>query len=94
MDPSRIIICKCENVTLKELIEAIDNGLTDLETLKRFLRIGMGPCQGLYCIPLIARELMIRTGKSFDEIFLPVNRPPINPVQFKYFIKINRVVDK
>ncbi|MEM0380779.1 MAG: (2Fe-2S)-binding protein [Desulfurococcaceae archaeon] len=94
MDPSRVIICKCENVTLKELIEAIDNGLTDLETLKRFLRIGMGPCQGLYCIPLIARELMIRTGKSFDEIFLPVNRPPINPVQFKYFIKINRVVDK
>ncbi len=87
MDPSKIIVCKCENVTLKDVIDAIEKGYTDLESLKRYLRIGMGPCQGLYCLPIVARELMRRTGKSFEEIFMPKNRPPITPIPFRYFLK-------
>ena len=94
MDPSKIIVCKCENVTLKDVIDAIEKGYTDLESLKRYLRIGMGPCQGLYCLPIVARELMKRTGKSFEEIFMPVNRPPINPVPMKYFLKKPEVIGR
>jgi len=87
MDTSRVIICKCENVSLKDLMEAIEKGYRDLESLKRYLRIGMGPCQGLYCLPLVARELMRATGKNFEEIFMPRNRPPVAPIQLKYFLK-------
>jgi len=87
MDTSRVIICKCENVSLKDLMEAIEKGYRDLESLKRYLRIGMGPCQGLYCLPLVARELMRVTGKSFEEIFMPRNRPPVAPIPLKYFLK-------
>ena len=86
MDPSKVIICKCENVTLKELIEAIEKGFSDLESIKRYLRVGMGPCQGLYCLTLVAREVIKRTGKSFEEVFMPINRPPINPIPLKYFL--------
>ncbi|RLG86368.1 MAG: (2Fe-2S)-binding protein, partial [Thermoprotei archaeon] len=48
-----IIICRCEDITLDDVEKAIENGYTDLESLKRVLRIGMGPCQGRTCIPLL-----------------------------------------
>jgi len=87
MDPSKVIICKCEGVTLKQLLDALEKGLSDLESLKRYLRIGMGPCQGLYCIPLAAREVAARTGKSIEELFIPPSRPPVTPIPLKYFLK-------
>lgn len=81
-----IIICRCENVTLDEIEKAIDEGFTDLESLKRKLRIGMGPCQGRTCIPLVARILARKLKKSPDELLIPTSRPPINPVPMKIFV--------
>lgn len=86
MDPRKVIICRCENVTLADVEDAINKGHTDLESLKRYLRIGMGPCQGSYCLVLAARILARRTGKNFEEIFMPPNRPPLAPVEIKYFL--------
>jgi len=85
MDPRKVIVCKCEGVTLADIERAIDEGYSDLESLKRLLRIGMGPCQGRYCLYVVARILMRKTGKSFEEIFMPKNRPPLAPVEMKYF---------
>ncbi len=87
MDPRKIIVCRCENVSLADILEAIDKGYRDLESLKRYLRIGMGPCQGRYCLVLTARILARKTGKSFEEIYMPRNRPPIVPVEARYFLK-------
>ncbi|MDF1486888.1 anaerobic glycerol-3-phosphate dehydrogenase subunit GlpA [Tessaracoccus caeni] len=44
------IICECELVTRKKLIEAM-NDLTEfnLDDLRRQVRLGMGPCQGGFC---------------------------------------------
>lgn len=85
MDPRKVIVCKCEGVTLADIERAIDEGYSDLESLKRLLRIGMGPCQGRYCLYVVARILMRKTGKSFEEILMPKNRPPLAPVEMKYF---------
>ncbi|MFZ8791209.1 MAG: (2Fe-2S)-binding protein [Thermosphaera aggregans] len=85
-DPKKIIVCRCENVTLEQILRAIEEGFDSLELLKRKLRVGMGPCQGTTCLLMIARILMQKTGKSFEEVFLPVNRPPIYPVRLKNFI--------
>ncbi|ADG90891.1 MULTISPECIES: (2Fe-2S)-binding protein [Thermosphaera] len=85
-DPRKIIVCRCENVTLEQILRAIEEGFDSLELLKRKLRVGMGPCQGTTCLLMIARILMQKTGKSFEEVFLPVNRPPIHPVKLKNFI--------
>ena len=87
MDPEKVIICRCENVTLKDILDAIDKGYTDLESLKRYLRIGMGPCQGKYCLVLTASILRRRLGKSYDELLLPKNRPPLKPIEAYYFLK-------
>jgi bacterioferritin-associated ferredoxin len=79
------IVCRCEDITKEEILEAIDNGYTTLEEIKRVLRCGMGPCQGRTCTPLITRLLAQKTGKSVAEIPRPVTRPPLQPVPLSTF---------
>ncbi len=77
-----IIICRCEDLTLSEIRAAIEDGYTDFEELKRYLRVGMGPCQGRTCIPLVRRELARYLNKSVGEINIPTKRPPAVNVLF------------
>ncbi len=80
-DPrERIIICRCNEVTLKDIEDLIDQGITDIEEIKRLTRIGMGPCQGRTCLPLVASIIARKTGKKIEEIKLPATRVPIRPV--------------
>ena len=74
------IVCRCEDITEDEIMEVIDEGYTDLEELRKKLRIGMGPCQGRVCIQLVAKILERRTGKKIPKFSLPTSRPPIVPV--------------
>ena len=55
----KTIICRCEDITEEEVLAAIKEGYTDLEELRKKLRIGMGPCQGRVCIPLVIKILKI-----------------------------------
>ncbi len=87
MDPRKVIVCRCENVTLADLEEAVEKGYRDLESLKRYLRIGMGPCQGMHCLLFTAKYLARKLGKSVEEVYLPRNRVPLNPVPARYFIR-------
>lgn len=43
------IICRCENVTRHEAIEAIRRGAVTVEGIKRRVGTGMGACQGSRC---------------------------------------------
>jgi NAD(P)H-nitrite reductase large subunit len=72
------IICRCEDITLDEIEEAYKNGFTDIESLRRFLKIGVGPCQGKTCIPLLQKILAnLKKSKEIENITL---RPPENPI--------------
>ena len=59
------IICRCEQVTESEILQAIHRpvGAKTLDAVKRRVRAGMGRCQGGFCSPhvieIIARELGI-----------------------------------
>jgi len=74
------IICRCNDVTESEIVEVIRKGFTDIEEIKRLLRIGMGPCQGRTCIPLVMRIIARETGVNVEEITPPTSRPPIIPI--------------
>lgn len=69
-DPSKNIICRCEQVTETEIVDALHRGIpiTTTDAIKRRTRAGMGPCQGSFCQHrvklLIAREI----GCSEDAI--------------------------
>jgi NAD(P)H-nitrite reductase large subunit len=76
----RSIVCRCEDISEEDVMSAIDDGYTDIEELRKKLRIGMGPCQGRVCIQLVARILERKTGKKIAKIRLPSVRPPLVPV--------------
>ena len=80
-DPRKnIVICRCNGVTQKDIEDLIDQGITDIEEIKRLTRIGMGPCQGRTCIPLVAGIIARKTGKKIEEIKIPITRIPVRPV--------------
>ena len=54
-DPT--ILCRCEEVTAATARAAIADGANDPAVLKRKTRIGMGRCQGRYCLPQVLRLL-------------------------------------
>ncbi|MBS3816010.1 MAG: (2Fe-2S)-binding protein [Candidatus Thermoplasmatota archaeon] len=76
------VVCRCEDITEEDIVEAIEKGYDELEKLKRHLRLGMGPCQGKTCLPLARRILGRETGKSVEEMGDPTSRPPSQPVSF------------
>ncbi|HDI02031.1 MAG TPA: (2Fe-2S)-binding protein [Ignisphaera sp.] len=82
-----IVICRCNDITLEDVEKLIEQGCTDLECIRKVLRIGMGPCQGRTCIPLIMRILARRLRKRIDELPLPVVRAPIVPIPIDLFLK-------
>jgi glycerol-3-phosphate dehydrogenase len=48
---SEEIICECELITRRRLEEAMERRhTTSLDDIRRTLRLGMGPCQGGFCI--------------------------------------------
>lgn len=81
------IICRCSDVSLKEVRELIHEGYTTLEEIKRISRTGMGPCQGRTCGNLIIREINTITGKSIPEINVTVSRPPVKGILIKDILK-------
>jgi glycine/D-amino acid oxidase-like deaminating enzyme len=64
------IICRCETLTLGKIRQSIDNGSASLAVLKRRLRLGMGRCQGRYCLPVVAHLLNAKSSMS-----LPATAP-------------------
>ncbi len=79
-------ICRCEEVTRKEIEEAIADGATTLSGIKRRTRSGMGLCQGRTCQRLITQMLT----KALDpaKIKPPTSRPPVRA------IKIGEIVEE
>ena len=74
---SKTLACRCEDVTLYDLEEAIARGHDDIESLKRYTGFGTGWCQGKWCVALCARLLVERGGSAA----LPITpRPPIHPI--------------
>jgi bacterioferritin-associated ferredoxin len=74
---AKVMVCRCEDVTLHELEGAIARGHDDLESLKRYTGFGTGWCQGKSCVALCARLLVARGGTAE----LPITpRPPFHPV--------------
>ena len=82
-----IIICRCRDITLEDIERAIEEGITDLETLKRRLGLGMGPCQGRTCIPLALTIMAKKLKKKPEELMIPRVRAPIIPIPVNLLLK-------
>ncbi|NIQ32410.1 MAG: FAD-dependent oxidoreductase [Nitrososphaeria archaeon] len=76
----RRYVCFCEDVNESEIVNAIHQGYSHIEMLKRYTGVSTGSCQGKFCLISLIEILAKETGKSFDEVGVPTQRPPIKPV--------------
>ena len=74
------IVCRCEEVTLKEIKEALEEGATELSEVKRITRTGMGICQGRMCGPALQEIIANLEGVPPSSIGHLNPRPPVKPV--------------
>jgi len=77
----KTLVCRCEDVTLHDLDDAVARGHTDIESLKRYTGFGTGWCQGKSCVALCAR-LLVERGGSAALPFTP--RPPVHPIELRH----------
>ncbi|MBN2534612.1 MAG: NAD(P)/FAD-dependent oxidoreductase [Spirochaetales bacterium] len=62
------IVCRCEQVSEAEIVEAIRKGHTTLDGIKFYTRCGMGRCQGGFCTYKIIKILMRETRMAPEVI--------------------------
>ncbi|PYM16279.1 MAG: hypothetical protein DMD81_12970 [Candidatus Rokuibacteriota bacterium] len=73
-------VCLCEDVTDKDLRQAVAEGFDHIETLKRYSTVTMGPCQGKMCHRLSIDVCAHLTGRTPEETGATTARPPAQPV--------------
>lgn len=83
-DPDTII-CRCEQVTLGQIREAIAYGAQSVNDIKNLVRTGMGNCQGRTCGSIVAQILAAETGRKLEDVGYFNMRPPIHPLPLEVF---------
>jgi NADPH-dependent 2,4-dienoyl-CoA reductase/sulfur reductase-like enzyme len=73
-------LCRCEEVSHDEALEAIREGATHVNEVKAWTRVGMGRCQGRMCGPALALQIARATGRPASEAGVFTPRPPARPV--------------
>ena len=81
----KVLICRCEDVTLHDVEHAIAQGYRDLEEIKRYTGFGTGPCQGKECLGPMALTLLRLTGADPSAIGPFTARPPLQPTPLRLF---------
>ena len=77
---SKQFVCLCEDVTFKDITKGIDEGFEDIQTLKRYSTVTMGPCQGKMCHKTFVDIASKHTSKDINDLGSTTSRPPVEPV--------------
>ena len=75
-----MIVCRCEEISVGEIVEAISQGARDVTGIKRRTRAGMGLCQGRTCELLVQQILRAELGNELD-FGVSTPRIPQRPVK-------------
>ena len=84
-EQDEIIICRCNEVSIKEIRETIKNGARTVRDVKRRTRAGMGLCQGRTCAKMVARIIANELKIPIEEVEMDTQRIPVRPVKIKNF---------
>jgi NADPH-dependent 2,4-dienoyl-CoA reductase/sulfur reductase-like enzyme len=74
------IVCRCEEITAREIRELAGAGQPGPNQIKTFTRAGMGPCQGRLCGYTVTRILAETQQRPVAEVGFFHVRPPLKPV--------------
>ena len=74
------VICRCEEVTLKQLKAALADDTIQIKDFKRMTRMGMGSCEGRMCGPSTIEMMRHRLNAPAEDVGCLKPRPSIKPV--------------
>jgi bacterioferritin-associated ferredoxin len=74
------IVCRCEELSLADIKEALADGATDMNEIKRMTRMGMGHCQGRMCGPALQEMIAREKGLTAADLGYLNPRPPVKSV--------------
>ena len=79
------IVCRCEEVTKGEIRRAVHDGMFTITEIRRYLRAGMGLCQGQTCAKLVTRIVAQELQVSPAVLEPATSRAPMRPLEMKIF---------
>ncbi len=86
-----MIICRCEEITKGEIRHAVYDGMRTTNEVKRYLRTGMGLCQGQTCQRLVQGVIAAELKCSPADLGMIQGRAPVRPVEIGTFA--NNITD-
>jgi bacterioferritin-associated ferredoxin len=75
----KMFLCRCEDVTVQDVVHCVHRGYADIEEVKRYTGFGTGPCQGKECLAMVASCIAACTGQPLAAIAPFTSRPPLTP---------------
>ncbi|MBP7348177.1 MAG: (2Fe-2S)-binding protein [Butyrivibrio sp.] len=78
-----MIICRCEEVTKGEIRKAVHDGMYTITEVRRYLRTGMGLCQGQTCAKLVKGIVARELGVSPSQLEPASSRAPMRPTEMR-----------
>ena len=81
----KVILCRCEDVTLADVQHAVKLGYTDVEEVKRYTGFGTGPCQGKDCLREVVLAVAAAGGRAPSALGPFTSRPPLVPTELRLF---------
>ena len=76
-----LLVCRCEEVTKGQIRKAVHEGIFTLEEMRRYLRSGMGLCQGQTCGKLVKGIIASELKVSPAEVVPASSRAPMIPIE-------------
>lgn len=80
-----MLICRCEEITKGEIRKAVHEGMWTMTEIRRYLRTGMGLCQGQTCAKLVKGIVAKELGVSPAELEPATSRSPMRPIEMHIF---------
>ena len=82
-DDDHLLVCRSEEVTKGEIRKAVHEGMFTIEELRRYLRCGMGLCQGQTCGKLVKGIVARELGVAPTDVTPATSRAPMRPTEME-----------
>lgn len=89
IDDHQMYVCRCEEITKAEVIEAVKNGAASVNEVKRLLRPGMGLCQGRNCSKTIERIIAEQLHTAPSNVPQSTKRGPVRPIKLTAYTSLD-----
>lgn len=89
-----LLVCRCEEVTKGEIRKAVHEGIFTVEEMRRYLRSGMGLCQGQTCGKMVKSIIAGELKVPPSQVEYASHRAPMRPIEMYILAEDGGVADE